>query len=176
MVSNDLVSIDELPDGVKLVLPRRELPLSLVRVARSVTVLSGAAAVIGLSRLLTTEMITSSIGSILSVIVGGIGIFFGLLLWCGHSVVICRSGRLLLREQYGPFRWHRSFLLNELSKLQVSTLPLTAVSKGASESLAGETISILAGDVKDRGRRVLMFGYAPELLKVVVAKLPTSRG
>ncbi|MEN9834586.1 MAG: hypothetical protein RL011_779 [Pseudomonadota bacterium] len=176
MVSNQIVSFDQLPDGVRLVLPRRELPLSLVRVARSVTVLSAASAVIGLSRLVSADFSTLSPGSVIITLVGAVGIFFGLLLWCGHSVVICRSGQLRLREQCGPFRWQRSFSLTEISQLTVSTLPLTAVGKSASQAMAGESITIMAGEIQGRGRRVLMFGYAPELLKSVLSKLPIAQG
>lgn len=176
MTTNPIVAVDQLPDGIRLVLPRRELPRSLVRVSRSVTILGGAAAAVGLARLATVDFSILSAGSLLSVAIGLVGIFFGLLVWCGHSVIICGDGKLQLREACGPLRWQRTFNLTELSQLTISTLPLAAGAKSASSTMAGESITILAGEVHGRGRRVLMFGYAPDILNSVLAKLPIRRG
>ena len=176
MSLTDQLDMQEEAGGTRMVLPKRMLPASLARVARSVMILGALMMIAGLSPLLLGSAINFSLMHFLAVMAGALPVGCGLLLARGHSSVLCTGGMLIVREQAGLLRWQRHFELSQVKAMQVSVLPINVGGKAEGARLAGESINILAADMTGKGQRVLLFGYPQATLERVITELRRRGG
>ena len=171
MTIDTTFAISEIAGGTRFLLPKRKLPLSLLKVARAIMTLGGLLMVGGLAPIASGNIALFSWFHGLALIAGVMPLVVGLLMIRGQSTVECRGGYLVVRDQFSLIRWQRRFELMKIKQLAVAELPINVAAKGAGSGLGGESITILIADQGERGRRVLLFGYDAALLENIITQM-----
>ena len=112
---------------------------------------------------------------LLLLVFGAIPVAIAWMIQFGRSSVEVRGPQLMICERAGPLRYRRDFTLSNILELQVEELKLNQDKNAPGQPTNEGSITVLTANTRDRGRRVLLFGYPAAELERVIGELRKRR-